>query len=171
MDVLTLLCEQAQWAHQVFRDTSAGITAEQAHWQPPGRALPLSAAMAHAVTAEDSILHILLQGKEPLHQAALAGRTGISEPRWFNDLDWARSVQVDLPALHEYAAAVFAATDQYLAGLSVDELSQARDLTNVGLGVVTVAWIISALLIGHMHNLAGEISAIKGAQGLQGYPF
>jgi hypothetical protein len=31
--------------------------------------------------------------------------------------------------------------------------------------------ILSTVLIGHMNNHCGEIAAIKGAQGLKGYPF
>jgi hypothetical protein len=31
--------------------------------------------------------------------------------------------------------------------------------------------MLANLVIGHLNNLTGEISALKGAQGLRGYPF
>ena len=34
-----------------------------------------------------------------------------------------------------------------------------------------VAWVLSALVISHLNNMAGEISALKGVQGAKGYPW
>ena len=34
-----------------------------------------------------------------------------------------------------------------------------------------VAWVLSALVISHLNNMAGEISALKGVQGVKGYPW
>lgn len=68
-------------------------------------------------------------------------------------------------------AAVAAATDDYIASLSEDDLERILDLTSNGLGRQTVAWAIQALLIAHLNNMAGEISVLKGLQGAKGYPF
>jgi hypothetical protein len=40
----------------------------------------------------------------------------------------------------------------------------------VGFGEVTVGWIVVRLLIGHIDNECGEISCLKGLQGVRGYP-
>ena len=45
------------------------------------------------------------------------------------------------------------------------------DLSEAGLGVRTVDWLLSALLTSHINNMAGEISCLKGLQGGKGYPF
>ena len=34
-----------------------------------------------------------------------------------------------------------------------------------------VAWVLSALVISHLNNMASEISALKGVQGVKGYPW
>jgi hypothetical protein len=43
-------------------------------------------------------------------------------------------------------------------------------LSGAGLGMRTVAWVLSRAVIGHADNFSGEISAIKGVQGKKGYP-
>ena len=87
------------------------------------------------------------------------------------DFEWARRVQVDLPAARQYAQAVYASTDEYLAGLSDESLDQVLDLSAKGFGAKPVAWVFSALVISHLNNMAGEISALKGVQGAKGYPW
>ena len=171
MDVISFLREQAQWAHFVFDGTTADVTPESAHALPSGAALSVAAAMAHAVFAEDNIIHGMLQGQAPLAMSSFTGKTGISDPQMFNTPAWVRSVRLDLPMFREYAKATFAATDAYIASLKDTELGREIDLTQVGLGKQTVGWCLSSLIVGHMHNLVGEISAAKGLQGLKGYPF
>lgn len=171
MDAAKVYQAQAQFGHFVYDGTTADVTPEVAHWQPGGTASSVGAAMAHAVFAEDNIIHGMLQGKAPVAMTSFAGKTGISDPQMFNTPEWMKSVRLDLPAFREYTKAVFAATDQYLAGLTDAELNRKIDLTNAGLGRQSVAWCLDGLVIGHLHNYSGEISAIKGAQGLKGYPF
>ncbi len=32
-------------------------------------------------------------------------------------------------------------------------------------------WVLNSLVVGHLNNMAGEISVLKGLQGSKGYPF
>jgi hypothetical protein len=80
-------------------------------------------------------------------------------------------VKPDLSALRSYAKAVYAASGEYLATLSEPMLDTEIDLSNAGLGKRTVGWMLGALVIGHLHNMSGEISTLKGIQGARGYPF
>src|ERR1051326_7570944 len=91
-------------------------------------------------------------------------------PDWQQYAQWTRRVRVDLPAMHEYVQAVYATTTDYLSSLAPEDLEQVLDLSNVGIGQVTQAWVFSRLVIGHADNLCGEISCLKGLQGAQGYP-
>lgn len=176
MDAVSLLRTQLQYAHEWLEATIADTTEEQAHWTPPGVANPLGATYAHAVVAEDMIVSGMLKQSAPLCASAWAGKTGLSEPmpapgpEWANYGPWTRRVQIDLPALREYAQAVYASTDAYLASLAPADLDQVIDLTNFGFGPVNVGWIISRLVIGHLDNECGEISCLKGLQGVRGYP-
>jgi hypothetical protein len=171
MDAISVLRAEAQWAHQVFDGTTADVMDDAAHWGPQGMASTVASAMAHAVHAEDNIVQGMLQGKAPLAMSSFAGKTGISNPQMFNTPEWIRSVRLDLPAFREYTKAVFAATDEYIASLQESDLDRTVDLSQAGLGTQTVAWMLGALVIGHLQNYSGEISAIKGTQGLKGYPF
>ena len=77
---------------------------------------------------------------------------------------------VDLPGMQAYIQAVYAATDYYLSSLTPEDLDQTVDLSSIGIGQVTRAWVLSRLVIGHADNICGEISCLKGLQGMQGYP-
>src|SRR5438128_2670257 len=61
------------------------------------------------------------------------------------------------------------------------DLDRRLDLSGVGLGTGegepgseggrSVGWVLSREVVGHADNIAGEISCLKGLQGLQGYTF
>jgi hypothetical protein len=160
-----------KWAHDLLAMVTADLTPEQAAWVPPGRANPIAAQYAHAVCAEDGLIQLVLQGKPPLFATTWAGRTGVSDPQMQATSEWARSVSIDLPALRDYTAAVAEASHAYIRGLSDADLDRTMDLTAFGLGERTVGWMLQANVTNHIHNMAGEISALKGIQGAQGYPF
>jgi hypothetical protein len=177
MDVISYVRDQVKGAHEWVEQTMADVTSEQAQWPPPGVANPLGATYAHLVAAEDGVVNGLLKRSAPLAVGAWAGKTGISQPmpmpgpQWEHYPAWTRSVQVDLPALRKYAQVVYAATDAYLASLKPEDLSRAVDFSDIGLGSQPLTWVLNRLVLGHIDNCCGEISALKGLQGAKGYPF
>jgi hypothetical protein len=174
-----LLRAQLEGAHFCLERVVDGITTEQAHWSPPGRAMPPGAIVAHVVVFEDLMVNGVLRRDQPLILGAWAGRAGLSEapplpgaggaglPSWEA---WSRRVQLDMAALRAYAQAVYAATDSYLAGLDDEALARELDLSGMGLGTRTLAWTLSRVVLAHADMHAGEIAALKGLIGLQGYP-
>lgn len=177
MDAIELLRLQLDFAHQVIEGTMADVTPEQAQWMPTGVATPLGASYAHVVTSEDLVINGMLKQAAPMLATTWAGRYGVSEPmplpgpEWVNYATWTRRVQVDVPALREYAQAVYANTSEYLSSLTPEDLDTPVDLSALGFGQANVGWMLSALVIGHINNIAGEISCLKGLQGAKGYPF
>ncbi len=171
MSDIDTLREGLQFANYVMETTMADVTPEMAHWIPPGTAHPVGASYVHAVVAQDVIVNAMIKGGAPLMASTWAGKTGCDNPQFNNDLEWSRAVKVDVAAFREYAQAVYAATEAYLATATEADLQSTRDLSQAGLGVQTVRWMFNAVVIAHMNNLAGEISAAKGAQGAKGYPF
>src|SRR5262249_37445678 len=151
--------------------TMADVTQEQAHWIPPGIANPIGALYAHAYLEQDALIHHVLQGQPPLFASSWSGRTGVAQPQMAMELEWARSLQPDLRALRRYGDAVYSDTQAYLARLTDVDLPRELDLSPVGLGTRTVGWLFSALVAGHINNMTGEISCLKGLQGAKGYPF
>ncbi len=162
--------EALHWAFNLLELVMADVSQDQAHWSPPGIANPIGATYAHAVCEMDALVK-MLAGKPILFETIWAGKTGISEPRLNQDFEWVRRVEINLDLAREYARAVYQRTDEALAELSPADLEREIDLTANGLGVQTIGWCLSALVTGHLHNMAGEISALKGLQGIRGYPF
>lgn len=174
MNAPELIRSEMKTAHDWFEATMADVTPEQAHWQPPGKAHPIAALYAHAVAAEDMMMNGMLQGGAPLFTTTWAGKTGASgdpQSAFAPTLEWARGVEVDLPAAREYAAAVYAATDDYLAGLEPDDLDQPIDLSEWGMEEWSLGAFILSFGLCHVRDMMGEVSALKGVQGAKGYPF
>lgn len=177
--IATMLRESLQHAHEIFEGTMQGVTDEVAHWQPAGKALPIGAAYAHAVISEDLLVSGMATKEKPVLEKGWAQRMGLSTPHpamdadWEkNFADWSKTVKIDLPKLQAYAKEVYRETDDYLATLTDKDLAEKKiDFSSWGMGEKPVTWFIIRILIGHIDNLAGEISAVKGLQGLKGYPF
>lgn len=170
MNATTLLREQIQQAHGFLNATIEDVTSEQAHWTPPGSANPLAATYVHAIASEDLAINMVLKGGAPLYATEWAEKTGISEIQPLTTAEWARRVRIDLPTTRNYAQEVHAATDAYLATLTDEDLARTLDLTNFGLGQMTIGTLLNRMVLGHIDNMTGEISVLKGLQGAKGYP-
>jgi hypothetical protein len=174
LNAVTLLRDQIVDARGFFEATVADVTAEQAGWVPAGRALPIAAHLAHVLTSQDVALHGLLEGKPPLVAGAWAGRAGFAEMPPFGPgkswEDWARASAFDVAALRGYGAAVYAATDGLLERLDDVALAGSLDLSALGLGQRSVAWLLTTGWVTNVHLHCGEISCIKGLLGARGYP-
>jgi hypothetical protein len=171
MNATTLLREQIQQAHDFLQTIVEDVTNEQANWVPAGTANPLGATYIHAVASEDAAINVVLKGGVPLFATEWAGKTGASDVQPLSNAEWSRSVQVNMPEFRQYAQAVHVATDAYLATLADDELARLVDLTNIGLGHLSVGYLLNRFVLGHIDNMTGEISVLKGLQGGRGYPF
>lgn len=169
MNAVSLLEMQMQDAHNLLESTLGDITPEQIHYLPVGRALPVGAAYAHVIFSEDILVQVL-KGEQPLFETGTP--SGASEPMpnfmkgWKDYAAWTKRVRFDLPQLRAYAQRVYANTAAYLESLSDADLDKPDGFSDKSLG-----YAISRMLIGHVDNLTGEISAAKGLQDLQGYPF
>lgn len=170
MQATTLLREQIQQAHDFLEATMDGVTSEQMHWTPPGTANPLAATYVHAIASEDLAINMVLKGGAPLYATVADDETGVNEIQPLTTAEWARRVRVNLPIFRQYAAAVHAATDAYLATLTDEDLARVLDLTQFGLGQMTVGTLLNRMVLGHIDNMCGEISCLKGLQGAKGYP-
>jgi len=162
-----------QAAHNVLESTVADVDDELANRPAPGVANPVGSAYAHAVLSEDANVS-RLSGQAPLCASQWAGRTGTDRPisaagRPEEPLgDWYRSVKVDMATLRDYTRAVYARSEEFIR--SVDDETLGRE-TDSPLGKMPLAIMFSVFVIGHLNNLSGEVSAIKGAFGRKGYPF
>lgn len=166
----TILQAQFKQSHDWFKGTiSESITEEQVHYQPAGKPVPIGAQFIHVVTTEDFLVH-LAQGKDPLMATDYAGKIGVSDmPPQGDWAEWAKSVKVDTAQALAYADAVFSSNEAFIGSLDDATLESEIDLSAVGFGKMPVYAALSILLL-NTYSHAGEISVIKGLQGLTGYP-
>ena len=88
----------------------------------------------------------------------------------FNWHEWGTRLRINGGELHEYAEAVFASTDEYLAGLTDSDLEQKLE-TKTAVGERTVFDMLNGAVLFNIAWHTGEIAALKGQKGLKGYPF
>jgi hypothetical protein len=102
---------------------------------------PLSPAVAlylHALCVEDITIQSILRRTAPVFTSVRPTKDG--------------------PSLREYARAVYAATDAYLAALPPDGLGRSLDLVSLGLGHHPVGWVIHRFLVVELARICTEIS-------------
>ena len=169
------ISNQLALAHKVLEDTVAGLAAPQLHWQPNGKAHSVAANYVHVIVQEDVIISALLKDEKPLFASTFANATGISEipplptTELVNWHEWGERVQIDLEAMFAYRQAVYQNTADYLA--SVNDVALDESIDTGFLGEMSKFDLINLTVLTNCNWHTGEISTVKGLQGLQGYPF
>jgi hypothetical protein len=77
----------------------------------------------------------------------------------------------DVEKVKPYTKAVFEATEHYVESLQDTDLEKDIDMSMFGMGSRTQGDMIHMMILGHIWSIMGEISVLKGIQGLKGYPF
>jgi hypothetical protein len=169
MKAAQFACLQVADIHRLSEAAMTGLSDEQFNWLPSGTLNPIKSIYLHTLAGEDMFFQKVIRGGQTLWSTGgWDARVGVAQPPagprgW----DEARNTSLALASVREYAEAVCGATDEYMAGLTDDELD--REVTLFG-RTVSVA-VALALFASHTAGHAGEIAAIKGMQGMQGLPY
>ena len=160
-------------AFDILGQVTADLTQEQADWMPAGIANPIGALYWHTISGADEVVNGWCRGQAPLHQKdgwrEKVLTVSVPEPEQGGDyLAYMRAIRVNVPTLHEYARTVAEATQGWLASLTPEDLE--REL-ETPIGKLNVAQMLETFVIWHVNAHCGEISALKGCQGVKGYPF
>ncbi len=170
MEARDLLRSQFQQMHQFVEMTVADCADEALNARGDGWTInPIGALYAHLILAEDAMVNGRARGGETLLVSEGWGeKIGISDASSRQSESWS-DFKADLPALRSYAAAVAAATDDFLATASDADLL--REVDAPGGGTQPVITFLANIGVTHIAGHWGEIAALKGVQGLKGLPF
>ena len=123
---------------------------------------------AHIVLSEDMMLSGMVTGRElVLKSDGWAEKLGVNDEtaRKFEHL---AELSIDIEAFRQYAKAVAAATDDFLANATDEQLNKEVDSPVAKQPFIT---FFANLGLTHVAGHWGEIAALKGVQGLKGLPF
>ena len=145
-------------AFDILGQVTADVTQEQADWRPPGTANTIGSIYSHILTYVDyCVRNYLIEGNpQPVTVESRPGEL------------WMQDVQRDLSELHAYAGEVRSTAQNWLSTVPPEDLER-RELTTAG--EINVAQMLELFVIWHINAHCGEISALKGCQGLKGYPW
>lgn len=170
MDAVSLLKTAFDASHRWYQGTVADVTEDVANAVPPGIAHPIGSQMAHVVQSEDGMIN-MVQGRAPLWEREGYGQK-LGMPMLLSQTaEGSRAFRCRPEDLADYTAAVHAQTAAYLDGLSPDDLDRDVDLSSWGIGAMPLGSVLTNFVLGNTFAHTGEISALKGTQGLRGYPF
>jgi beta-glucosidase/6-phospho-beta-glucosidase/beta-galactosidase len=173
MNAQSLLQAQFAQAHGIMQTAIGDCDTATLHHVGQDSTLGnIAAIYAHAVFGEDMVVNAMVRGHAPVyHSGGWAAKVNVPMPQSpMQDIEWAKGVTMDLTSFNEYAKAVFAATDEFVAGASEAEMD--RMVMNPIAGKEEpVAVVLGTLGLWHLQSHQGEIAALKGVQGKKGLPF
>jgi len=166
MDVKTTLKEQMQSLHGTLEAAIGDCSAETLTRRIPGSTTgAINSIYAHTIFGEDGLLNGLIRGQAPVYFAGgWAPKVGLDMPQEGMEPDV--DVTFDINLFREYAAAVYQSTYEYLATVTDADLDRVVD---AGFAPpMPVRSFVANILVWHVATHQGEISALKGVQGLNG---
>lgn len=169
MDVKTTLQQQMQSLHSTMDAAIADCSPDILTGKLAGSTInSVGAVYAHTIFSEDGIVNGLIRGAAPVYIAAgWAAKIGIDMPQGAMEPDWAPTLP--LATFREYAAAVAKATSDYLGSATDAELDR---IVDAGFAPpMPVREMFANVLAWHLATHQGEVSALKGVQGVNGLVF
>jgi hypothetical protein len=157
MNTVDLLKYSVETAFGILGMVTADVTQEKADWPPPGKASSITANYAHILDYVDLVLQkILIPCDDALFQTYPIEEIILHE------------VETALPDLHQRAVEVRKAYQDWISSLTPEDLEVQMATT---VGPLNVGQVVEVYVAWHINVHCGEISALKGLQGAQGYPW
>ncbi len=166
MSVQAMLHAQYREMHQLLEVAIGDCTSASLTKRLPGATInSIGPIYAHTIFSEDGLVNGLVRGRTPIyHAGGWAKQIGIPMPQGGLEPDW--DVTLDLAAFRDYANEVYKDTEEWLGGASEEELAR---VVNPGFTPpMPAGTLMGTVMLWHVATHQGEISALKGAQGLVG---
>ena len=169
MEAKELLRAQFQTMHQFMDMTIADCSPDVLEKKEDAWTInKVGSVYAHTVLSEDMMLNGMVEGREPVLKGdGWAEKLGVDAASARQDEHLA-GMKIDLDLFREYAKAVAAATDDFLANATDEELNKEVDSP---VGKQPFITFFANIGLTHVAGHWGEIAALKGVQGLKGLPF
>ena len=166
MELLEFIRAQVGSVHQNLGLSMEDLTDEIAHIRAGGTTNTIAQILAHMVTGQDLLISEKLRGLPTLHESGWAAKTGVPANRidiW-QDHGW----RLNLEAFNAFRLAVQANSTSFVDALQPAELDLPR--TWIRGPERPLGMLLQTIFINHALGHCGEISALKGVQGLKGLP-
>lgn len=169
MEARELLRAQFQTIHQFLDMTIADCSPEVLEKKDDAWTInKVGSLYAHIVLSEDMMLNGMGKGGDlVLKSDGWEEKLGIHDASPRQDEHLA-DLTIDLETFCEYAKAVAAATDDFLANATDEQLNKEVDSP---VGKQPFITFFANIGLTHIAGHWGEIAALKGVQGLKGLPF
>lgn len=169
MDALALYRYQLAQSHRIMETVVRDLTDDELNLKLPGSTInPIAAIYMHALMSEDNFIHTVCQEKPTLYEAENWGdRLGVTRVGG-QMAEWGIQVRIVKHIAREYAREVFDETEAYLTVIHpsiFDEIIETR------LGKMPRGEALSSFVLWHQMGHVGEMAALKGVQGIKGWPF
>lgn len=163
MDAVDLIREQADMTERMMTGVFARVTPEHAIWKLPGATTnPIAAAYLHCYLTEDRVVQRQQDRPMIFESGNWQERLGVEPPAI-----WTLTDCPDLAACRAYASDVHAASLSYLDALDPATLDTEAQTP---FGPRSLAALLGLILGTHKFLHGGEIAALLGCQGEQGFP-
>lgn len=166
MELLEHLQTSVRTVNEMVDNAMQELTDEVVNFEPGGTSNTIAQLLAHMVSGQDVLINERLGGGRSLHETGWAEKTGIPMER---PLIWQRDAwKLDLTGFDSYRKEIAQAAEKALSAMAPADLD--REIEWVRGPSRSVAMMMQVIFINHGLGHCGEISAIKGMQGLKGLP-
>ncbi len=166
MELLEYLQTSVKTVNEMVNTAMQELSDEVVNFEPGGTSNTIAQLLAHTICGQDVLINERLGDDRSLHETGWAEKTGIPLER---PLIWQRDAwKLDLAGFDAYRKEVAQGAEKTFSAMAPADLD--REIEWVRGPSRSVAMMTQAIFINHGLGHCGEISAIKGMQGLQGLP-
>ena len=164
MDELEFLTQQYADGHDMAGAALSDLTSEVAHWQPGGGANSIACLLAHTVYEEDDVLNATISGGQSLFErGGWSAKTGIpADIKAIWKPDWVLNIE----SFDAYRQEVRQSTRAFLAEIGPAAIDRKIDAWD---GTYRIGWLLRSMS-DHQFGHMGEVSVLRGMEGLAGLP-
>jgi uncharacterized damage-inducible protein DinB len=166
MELLEYLRTSVKAVNDMVDNAMHDLTDEVVNFVPGGTANTIAQLLAHMVTGQDLLINDKIGGGRSLHETGWSEKTGIPFER---PLIWQRDAwKLDIAGFDAYRKEVARSAEWTFVSMKPEDLD--REVSWVRGPDRPLASMTQAIFVHHGLGHCGEISAIKGMQGLKGLP-